>query len=97
MAGVDGSDLDRIFNKNNTVIVLDNEPRNLEIAKSMLKYAQEGWKICIWDTGRVHGMKDINQMILEGISADEICGIINKKTCSGLKAKWEVQNWRHTW
>ena len=97
MAGVDGSDLNRIFDKKNTVIVLDNEPRNPEISKSMLKYAQAGWKVCIWDTGRILGMKDINQMILEGISADEICGIINKKTCSGLEAKWEVQNWRHTW
>lgn len=74
------------------VFVFDNEPRNKEIVKHMTKAIATGKKICIWPS--TMQQKDINDMILSGISTREIMNIISSNTFSDLKAQLQFQLWK---
>jgi len=43
-----GADLGSSLNRDNAVIVFDNEPRNSEIVKRMSKYIDQGYKLSFW-------------------------------------------------
>ena len=75
-----------------TIIVLDNEKRNKEIVHSLQKFITNGYSVCIWPEG-VNG-KDINDMILNGMTADEIIDVIDNNTHSGLQADVILSRWR---
>jgi hypothetical protein len=75
-----------------TIIVLDNEKRNKEIVNSLQKFITNGYSVCIWPEG-VNG-KDINDMILNGMSTDEIISVIDTNTYSGLQADFILSQWR---
>jgi len=87
MAGSDINTLDKSF-----VIVLDNEPRNAEIVKKYHKYIERGYKICIWPSN--NSTKDINDLILSGMSVSEIVKLIDSNTYSGINAKIKYNKWR---
>lgn len=74
------------------VLVYDNEPRNRDIVKQIEKSVDKGYKICLFPEA-VKG-KDINEMIQNGLTADEIKDIIDKNTFSGLQAKLEFVRWK---
>ena len=38
--------------------------------------------------------KDINQMILDGMTSDEVFGIIKDNTYNGLFARMALMNWK---
>ena len=75
-----------------TIIVLDNEKRNKEIVNSLQKFITNGYSVCIWPEG-VNG-KDINDMIVNGMSTDEIISVIDTNTYSGLQADFILSQWR---
>ena len=75
-----------------TIIVLDNEKRNKEIVNSLQKFITNGYSVCIWPDG-IRG-KDINDMILNGMTTDEIIGVIDTNTYSGLQADFILSQWR---
>ena len=75
-----------------TIIVLDNEKRNKEIVHSLQKFITNGYSVCIWPEG-VNG-KDINDMILNGMTSEEILGVIDTNTYSGLQADFILSQWR---
>ena len=75
-----------------TIIVLDNEKRNKEIVNSLQKFITNGYSVCIWPEG-VNG-KDINDMILNGMTSEEILGVIDTNTYSGLQADFILSQWR---
>lgn len=84
-----GADIDNSFlNKENTIIVMDNEPRNPDIVNKMTKYANEGWSICIWPDYIQE--KDINDMVLSGKNPIDI---INNNVYSGLQAQFKITQW----
>lgn len=74
------------------VFVYDNEPRNKDIVKHMQKTIDMKRKVCIWPKNVVQ--KDINDMILSGMTSVEILDIIDKNTHSELKAKLEFELWK---
>lgn len=74
-----------------SIIVLDNEPRNREIKSRYDKYITKGYNICIWPASLKE--KDVNDMILSGYSADKIQKIIDKHTFKGAVAKMKLINW----
>lgn len=86
-----GSDMTFEVDKNKTVIVLDNEKRNKEITRRMERAINEGFQVCIWPSDLKE--KDINDMILNGMTTEEISDIIDKHTFSGLKAKMAFKSW----
>ena len=73
-------------------VILDNEPRNRELVKQLDKNIEKGYSVCIWPESMNH--KDINDMILAGYSKEQIQGIINDNTFSGITAKLRFSEWK---
>ena len=79
------------FDKKNLVIVYDNEPRSKETIKKLDKSILNGYNVCIWPDNLEH--KDINDMVLAGLSADFIKHIIDTNTYRDLAAKMALNRW----
>ena len=93
---VGGSDFKKLDDslKENAVIIYDNEPRNAQIIKQIEEVIDLGYKVCIWNERRVSEYKDINDMVIGGLSQNEIIEIINSNTYSGLSAKAKLQEYK---
>jgi len=91
MAGADMSDL-TLIDKNKTTLIFDNEPRNFQIVKSMVRFLKNGWKIVVWPNSIT--CKDINDMVLTSIKDARLDEIINTNTYSGQRGEWEVHSWK---
>ena len=71
---------------------MDNEPRNKQIVKQFGEYIESGYTVCIWPDNMQQ--KDINEMILAGITKPQIMETINTNTYQGLSAKLQFNQWR---
>ena len=89
---VAGSDLEIKNLKRKAVYVFDNEPRNREITQKMEKLIEKNYNICIWPKSLKY--KDINDMIMSGMSPVEIQSIIDNNTFSKLSAHQQLVNWK---
>lgn len=84
--------LGKLPHKDNAVIVLDNENRNKDILKQYSSGIEKGYKVCIWPDWLEP--KDINNMVLSGLSPEKVKGIIDSNTYSGLMAKAKFSEWK---
>ena len=75
----------------NLVLVYDNEPRNKDIVKQISKAIKEQFQVVIWPA--TIESKDINEMILSGLTKQQLMSIIKENTYSGLRAEMELNNW----
>ena len=93
---VAGSDFKKIPEdiKDNAILVYDNEPRNKEIIKKMDEVIDLGYRVCIWNDKRITEYKDINDMIMSGLSESEVVDIINSNTVYGLSAKMQLMEYK---
>ena len=71
--------------------VYDNEPRNKQIVSNMRKTIDLGYKICIWPNTVKE--KDINEMVLSGLSPAILQHIIDINTHSGFEATMNLNIW----
>jgi transcription elongation factor Elf1 len=78
--------------KSKVVLVFDNEPRNKEIVAKINSAIDNHFNVVIWP--EFIDSKDINEMVLDGFSPDEIQDIISKNTFVNLRAKMEFVNWK---
>ena len=78
------------FDKDQLVMVLDNEPRNREIIKKMEQLIDNNYSITIWPNSLQQ--KDINDMVLAGVK--DIQKLVNQNTYQGLQARMEFANWK---
>jgi len=74
------------------ILIFDNEPRNKEIVKMMQDAIKSGHDIVIWPD--IIKAKDINEMIVSGISVDEIESIISTNSFTGIKAQMRFVSWK---
>ena len=81
-----------VVNKNNMVLVFDNEPRNISLVKIIEKSIKNDFTVALWPQSISE--KDINDMFISGKTKSEIKSIIDSNTFSGLRAKLEFNNWR---
>jgi transcription elongation factor Elf1 len=81
-----------IYDKSKVTLIFDNEPRNKEIIKKIDEAIEKHYNVVIWP--EMIESKDINDMVLEGFSPDEIQDIISKNTFVNLRAKAEFVNWK---
>jgi len=79
------------IDKKNLVIVYDNEPRSPETKKKLDKAILNGYNVCIWPDNLEH--KDVNDMVLSGLSSEFIIHIIKQNTYSDLTAKLQLTRW----
>ena len=93
---VAGSDFKKIPEdiKDNAILVFDNEPRNKEIIKKIEEVIDLGYRVCIWNEKRITECKDINDMIMSGLSESEVVEIINRNTVQGLSAKLQLVEYK---
>jgi hypothetical protein len=90
-----GSDLSNSCNLNSDtelVIVMDNENRNREIVKKIEGFIKKGYAVCIWDE-KIQ-QKDINDMVLSGMSSNDVETSIRSNTFTGLQATLALNNWK---
>jgi len=80
------------INAKEIVLIFDREPRNKEILKLMQKAIKDNFSIVIWPDN-ISG-KDINEMILSGMSQSDIQNIISSNTFSGLRAQVKFNSWK---
>lgn len=78
--------------KSKFIVVYDNEPRSKEIVSKVEKAIQQGYSVCIWPDNIEQ--KDINDMILAGITGSKIVDIINENTYNGLTALLHFNQWK---
>ena len=91
-AGTSFGKIDQLpISKDKITIIFDNQPKNRDVGKLMNKYIDQGYRIVIWPD--VPG-KDINEMIENGLTSDEIQDIINHNKFQGLAAKAKYAMWR---
>jgi transcription elongation factor Elf1 len=81
-----------IYDKSKVTLIFDNEPRNKEIVKKIDEAIEKHYNVVIWP--EMIESKDINDMVKEGFSPDEIQDIISKYTFVNLRAKAELVNWK---
>ena len=81
-----------VFPELNVTLVYDNEPRNRDIVKQIEKSIDRGYSVCLFPDS-VKG-KDVNEMVQNGLTIDEIKDIIDNNTFSGLSAKLKFTHWK---
>lgn len=81
-----------VYDKTQVVLVFDNEPRNKEIVKIMEKAIDNHYSVVIWP--EMITCKDINEMVLDGLTPEDIQDIIEQNTFVNLRAKMEIINWK---
>ena len=89
-----GADLflkNKIPNENITYI-FDNEPRNKEIVKRMYKVIEQDFNVVIWPEDLQ--LKDVNDMIMSGLTKIELQDIISNNTYSKLSALTKLNYWK---
>ena len=87
MAGADFGNLPE-----DATIILDNEPRSREIIKRMKNLIENNYELVIWPDSIPH--KDINDMILAGMTSDDVQKIIKQNTYNGLQATARLSAWK---
>jgi len=83
---------EKAISRDKLVLVFDNEPRNKDLCKIIDKAIENHFAICIWP--EMIQEKDINEMIMNGFSQDELVDIIDKNTFVNLRAKMEFIQWK---
>ena len=79
-----GADLTLRVSPDNVTYIFDNEPRNKEIIKRMYDVVDKDYNLVVWPEDMRH--KDINDMIMSGLTKNEIADIISTNTHSKLGA-----------
>jgi hypothetical protein len=82
----------QLYSKDKLILVSDNEPRNLAIVNNIEKFINAGFTVCLFP--RFIKGKDINEMILNGLTSEELTDIIMTNSFIGLRAKLEFLHWR---
>jgi hypothetical protein len=72
--------------------IYDNEPRNKEIIKRMYDVIEKDYNLVVWPSDLRH--KDINDMILAGLTKLQISDIISTNTYSKLSALTKLNDYK---
>jgi transcription elongation factor Elf1 len=80
------------FDKSRLTIVYDNEKYSKETVKKMEKAILNGYSVCIWPDNL--DQKDINDMVLSGMSSEFIEHIIKTNTYRDLPAQLRLNQWK---
>ena len=87
-----GADLKLNVPPENVTYIFDNEPRNKEIIKRMYKVVEENYNVVIWPNDLQ--LKDVNDMIISGLTKSEVDDIISTNTYSKLSALTQLNNYK---
>lgn len=96
--GGDATGLDYIcsnysLDKSKLIVAFDNEPRSKDTMKRLSRAIDLGYKVVIWNDLKTD-CKDINEMVLSGISPEKIENYILNNNYSGIRAKLKLNSWK---
>jgi hypothetical protein len=92
VAGGDVHSLD--LPKDRTVLCWDNEPRNREVVKMVGRAIESGWRVFLWPENWWGLGKDINDLVMAGVTPGEIDRIISECSQSGMLAQMRFNQWK---
>ena len=72
--------------------IFDNEPRNKEIVNRMYKVIEQNYNVVVWPDDIQ--LKDVNDLIMSGVSKTELKEIISSNTYSKLGALTKLNYWK---
>jgi len=72
--------------------IFDNEPRNKEIVDRMFKVIEQDYNVVVWPNDIQ--LKDVNDIIMSGVSTAELKKIISNNTYSRLSAMTKLNYWK---
>lgn len=72
-------------------VCLDNEPRHRDTVARMKSAIINGYKVCFWSFDS--RLKDVNDMILAGVTTKQILTDIKQNSVSGLEARARFAVW----
>jgi transcription elongation factor Elf1 len=81
-----------LLGKEKVVLVFDNEPRNKEIVKQIEKAIVEDYSVCLFPEDAPG--KDINEMIQNGLTLEDVKTLIESHTYRTLTARLKFITWR---
>lgn len=84
-----GSDFPKNLNKENAILVYDNEGRKIQSVKKVQKAITNGYKVCIWPSHIKE--KDVNEMVINGLCP---AMIIQESTYQGIEAQVQFGKWK---
>ncbi len=87
-----GADLTLTVPVEQVTYIFDNEPRNKEIIKRMYDLIDAGYNVVVWPEDLQ--LKDVNDLIISGMSKLEVKNLISKHTYSGLEALTNMTKFR---
>jgi len=93
VGGAEFGRMRELVDRDNCTIIFDNEPRGREIVQRIRTIIDAGFEVCIWPPAN-NQQKDINDMILAGMSSDRIVQQIDDRTFSGLAALTAYNEWK---
>jgi len=73
------------------IFVWDNEPKNKANIKMMEKFIKAGKKVCVWNRKTP---KDINAMVLSGMTIPQILTLIKESTTTGLEGSLKLMRYK---
>ena len=73
-------------------MIFDNEPRNEHIVNRMKTAVDKRFNLVVWPESLKY--KDINDMIISGMSSTKIASLIHSSTYCGLQAHQHINNWK---
>ena len=85
--------IDDLVTLRDKVLVYDNEPRNKDICKLMMRSMERGYKVVIWQ--KDNPWKDVNDMVQKGgWSQNDLKDYLQNNHYSGGKLKLMINNWK---
>lgn len=90
--GSDLRSLARYIDKDHTIVIFDNEPRNKQIVANLEKAINDDYIVYIPPADQKE--KDINDMVMAGVPKLKIIEMIVKNSVRGLRAKIAWQTWK---
>lgn len=79
------------LNDYDKIVVIDNEPHKTDTVKKIGHAIDLGHKVCIWP--KWIKQKDINEMIVAGMSSEYLTKLIKDHSYSGFEAKIKLAEW----
>ena len=84
------------YPKNKRVFILDNESRHPDTISRIQKYITNGERIVLWDKlpKQYATCKDINDMVMSGMTIEEVNSYIKNNAVNGLMAQLRFDKWK---
>jgi len=91
-AGTSFNKIEALNLPEDSIIVVDNQPKNKEVCNIIHKYIKAGKRVVIWPDNILE--KDINEMVLAGVLPVNMEDIISNNAFQDLEAELKFVNWR---